>query len=92
MGPIQVGQKYKTRAGQEVTIQSRSDYERVDGYGSTYTVKHSNQLRGSTFCSTVFGDGPLAGRADILTRDRPEDLVELLSPSEFEPVQLSLFD
>lgn len=88
MGPIQVGQKYKTRNGQEVTILSRTDPGRLDSYGATYTVRHGNTIANYT----VFGDGPLVGRADVVSRDWPQDLVELLSPNEFEPVQLSLFD
>lgn len=84
--PIQVGEKYKTRAGEIAEVTTLSTWE-----------KQRNGSTGAAYCRfngglvVVFKDGPFTGRGGTSAEYR-SDLVERIMRSPSLPLQLDMFD
>lgn len=87
--PIEVGQRYLTRDGVEVSITSVEIWNHIadssmagsGSYGAVFQHRGHREL--------VFGNGRSVGRTDHY-RNYPYDLVQLVSPVPVQ-VQLDLF-
>jgi len=82
---LEVGKKYKTRGGEEVTI-INSLPDKLSGFDISYIVEY-HSITG--FNWWVFGDGELVGRTGHTGQSLRDIVSELYS---YEQTQLSLFE